>query len=428
MRLLHLSDLHIGKRVNEFSMLEDQRYALEGVLQTVRERDVDALLVAGDLYDKSAPSAEAVALVGWFLSEAADTGATVLVTAGNHDSAERVAYGSSFFAQRGVFLSPLYAGSISPIVLEDEHGPVAFWLIPFLKPATVRPWFPDEDIETYTDALRCAVGSCTLDPTLRNVALSHQFLTYGGVEPERCDSELSLGGMDNVDSSVFDDFDYVALGHIHRPQRVGRDEVRYSGSLLKYSFSEANDRKSAPLVELGPKGQVSIELVPIVPRHDLRTLHDTLEALLAAADEQGGGTEDYLNVVLTDGQVSIELVPIVPRHDLRTLHDTLEALLAAADEQGGGTEDYLNVVLTDEHPILDALSRLRRVYPNIMGISYDNRRTRLGGRAGAPAVQDASKIDPLELFEQFYLDQNGSPMTDNQRALAIGALETAQVM
>lgn len=381
MRLLHLSDLHIGKRVNEFSMLEDQRYALEGVLQTVRERDVDALLVAGDLYDKSAPSAEAVALVGWFLSEAADTGATVLVTAGNHDSAERVAYGSSFFAQRGVFLSPLYAGSISPIVLEDEHGPVAFWLIPFLKPATVRPWFPDEDIETYTDALRCAVGSCTLDPTLRNVALSHQFLTYGGVEPERCDSELSLGGMDNVDSSVFDDFDYVALGHIHRPQRVGRDEVRYSGSLLKYSFSEANDRKSAPLVELGPKGQVSIELVPIVPRHDLRTLHDTLEALLAAADEQGGGTEDYLNVVLTD-----------------------------------------------EHPILDALSRLRRVYPNIMGISYDNRRTRLGGRAGAPAVQDTSKIDPLELFERFYLDQNGSPMTDNQRALAIGALETAQVM
>ena len=381
MRLLHLSDLHIGKRVNEFSLLEDQRFALEGVLACVRERDVDTLLVAGDLYDKATPSAEAVALVDWFLGAAAETGARVIAVAGNHDSAERVAYARNLLARQGVHLAPVYNGRIESVELADEHGPVRFWLVPFLKPASVRPFFPSADIATYTDALRCALEACDLDPTVRNVALAHQYVTFGGTEPERSDSELSLGGMDNVDAGVFDAFDYVALGHVHRPQRVKRDEVRYSGSLLKYSFSEIRDTKTAPLVELGPKGRVSIELVPVEPLHDMRRLRGPLDELVAPE------------------------------------------VVAA-----GNADDYLQVVLTDEHPGLDVLERLREVYPNVMGVEYDNARTRAraaGERAGSAATTQKS---PLELFEEFYLAQNGAQLSCDQRALVVEALEKAQVL
>ncbi len=381
MRLLHLSDLHIGKRVNEFPMIEDQRFALEGVLRTIHGRAVDALLVAGDLYDKSSPSAEAVALVDWFLSEAAGTGAAVFVIAGNHDSAERVAYGAPFFARHNVFVSPVYDGEVASVTLEDDHGPVTFWLLPFLKPATVRPWFPEEEIETYTDALRCVIEACPIDRTRRNVALSHQFATSGGAETERTDSELSLGGIDNVDASVYDPFDYVALGHVHKPQRVGREEVRYSGSLLKYSFSEIKGEKTMPLVELGPKGEVDIEFVPIVPLHDMRPLRGPLEKLLEPEN------------------------------------------VAAGDP-----EDYLSVTLTDELPALDALERLRRVFPNVMGLSYDNARSQTADRAGTLDTAELSDVSPLELFERFYEERNGLPMTERQREYAIRAFEKAQVI
>ncbi len=381
MRLLHLSDLHIGKRVNEFPMIEDQRFALEGVLATIRERDVDVLMLAGDIYDKSAPSAEAVALVDWFLSEAANTGATVCATAGNHDSAERVAYGASFLARQNVFVSPVYDGEVASVTLNDEHGPVTLWLLPFLKPATVRQWFPEKPIETYTDAMRCVIEACGVDTSRRNVALSHQFVTSGTGETDRTDSELSLGGLDNVDASVYDPFDYVALGHVHRPQKVGRDVVRYSGSLLKYSFSEVNDEKSAPLVELGPKGQVSFELVPLAYRHDMRKIEGPLEDLI-------------------DPDV-----------------------VAKADPN-----DYLNVILTDELPALDALERLRRVFPNVMGISYNNARSQAAEQPLSLDAELAAELSPLELFERFYEERNGLPMTQAQREYAVRAFEKAQVM
>lgn len=381
MRLLHLSDLHIGKRVNEFSMLEDQRFALEGLLDTARERNVDAIVVAGDLYDKATPSAEAVALVDWFFAAAADTGATVLAIAGNHDSAERVAYGASLLARQRVVLSPVYDGTVTRHTIEDEHGPVHFWLLPFLKPATVRPHFPEATIESYSDAIRCALATCPIDPAARNVVISHQFVTHEGASLERCESELSLGGLDNVDASVFDAFDYVALGHLHRPQQVARPEVRYSGSLLKYSFSEARDFKSAPLVELGPKGQVGIELVPVKPRHDLREIRGMLEGLL--------------------------------RPDV----------VSEADP-----EDYLSVVLTDEHPALDALDRLRRDYPNVMAVSYDNARSRARGLASAAETEARAQKAPIELFEEFYTLQNGKGLSETQRAIVLDAFEKAQVM
>lgn len=382
MRFLHLSDLHVGKRVNEFPMLEDQRHILRQVVDLAVERAADAVLIAGDLYDKSAPSAEAVALVDWFLDALVGAGLKVLAVAGNHDSAERVAYASGLLARQGVHLSPVYDGRIASVSLPDAFGEVTFWLVPFLKPASVRPFFSDVQVETYTDALRTALGSCAIDPAQRNVVLSHQFVTCGAEPTERTDSELSLGGIDNVDASVYDLFDYAALGHVHRPQRVGRDEVRYAGSPLKYSFSEIPGTKSVPVVDLGPKGSVSIELVELVPLHDMRRIHGPLEALVDPS------------------------------------------VVGGADPA-----DYLRVILTDEQPVLDALARLRAVYPNVMAVEYDNARTRAtGGRGEEAALCDVDERSPFELFSAFYERQNGAALSEGQCRVVREALEEAQVV
>lgn len=380
MRLLHISDLHIGKQVNEFPMLDDQRFMLERILDIIRTRKVDALLIAGDIYDRSAPSADAVACVDWFLSAVAKTGVACIAVPGNHDSAERVAYASGLLAENGVHLAPVYNGEIAHIGLEDEHGPVVFWLFPFLKPAIVRPFFPNEEIATYTDALRLVVDSCPLDSTMRNVALTHQFVTYGGTQPDRTDSELSLGGVNNVDVGVFDAFDYVAIGHVHRPQRIGRDTARYSGSLLKYSASEVDHPKSAPLVTLGEKGSVDIELIPLEPLHDMRRIRGPLADLVS---------------------------------------DETVAELSQSDR-----ENYLHVVLTDAFPPVDALSTLRSVYQNVMSISYDNARSESDAAYDAEEEENAlERLSPIELFARFYESQNGKPLTQNQNKLAVNALE-----
>lgn len=389
MRLLHIADLHIGKRVCEFPMLEEQRHVLSQVIDLVGGRGVDAVLVAGDLYDKSMPSAEAVALVDWFLARLAQTGAQAVIIPGNHDSAERVAYASGLLGSRGIHVAPVYDGHIEPVRLADEWGAVDVWPIPYLHISTVRHFFPDEGISSYTDALHVAVEACDLRDVdergvpVRNVALAHQFVTAGGVCPERCDSELSVGGMDNVDASVFDPFDYVALGHIHGPQRVGRDAVRYAGSILKYSLSEWRGQKSACLVELGEPGtEPSVELVPLVPLHDLRRVRGPLERL-----------------------VSPEV----------------------ANAEGTSREDYLYAVLTDENPEVDAMARLRNVYPNVMSLEYDNARTRAAGLAEDSAPTDEG-TDPLELFCDFYEQQNGSALTEEQRAVVVEELERIEVL
>lgn len=380
MRLLHVADLHIGKRVNEFSMLEEQRHVLTQVVSLLRERSVDALLVAGDLYDKSAPSAEAVALVDWFLSEVAATGVPAVVIYGNHDSAERVAYAARLLGRQGIHVSPVFNGHIEPVTLEDGYGTVDIWPVPFLFPATVRHFFPEAEVESYTDAMRAVVDACAIDPGRRNVCVAHQFVTAGEASPERSDSELSVGGLDNVDVGAFEPFDYVALGHIHRPQRIGRDSVRYAGSILKYSLSEERGSKSATLVELGAPGtEPAIELVPLVPVHDLRRVTGTIDELAAQGLEQARAGEP-------------------------------------------GVEDYLHVVLTDEGVVLNAMGRLRAVYPNVMHVEYDNARTR-----GAARLDEASEHEeeasPLELFAEFYERQNGAGLTDAQRSVVIDALE-----
>lgn len=377
MKVLHVSDLHIGKRVNGMSMLGDQRYILRQVLDIAEKRQVSVLLIAGDVYDKASPSAEAVTVFDAFLTDAVAAGLRVLAIPGNHDSAERIAYAQGLLEKQGVCLPPVYAGEVERVELEDEHGPVEFWLLPFLKPGDVRRFFPDEEIgDDYSAALRAVLGACAIDQGKRNVVLSHQLVTAYGTVPDRADDEIKLGGMDNVDVSVYDAFDYVALGHVHRPQRVGRDTVRYSGSPLKYSFSEARYGKSVALIELGEKkpgddvGEcVSFELIPLVPLHDVREVRGTLADVLA----------------------------------MGTAHDALQ--------------DYLHITLSDEHPQLDAMAKIHEVFPNAMMLDYDNV-TVLIDRPQTQLMADPDSMDTLDLFSAFYESQVGNPLDDEQRDFA----------
>jgi len=371
MKLIHLSDLHLGKRVGEVSMLEDQAYILDRVLDIVDGAGPDALLIAGDVYDKSVPSAEAVTLFDDFLCRLAWRKLPVLVISGNHDSPERLAFGSRLMEGAGVHLSPVYDGNVKPITLTDEHGPVDFWLLPFLKPAHLRRFYPEETIDSYTDAVGAAIAHMNIDPSRRNVLLCHQFVTGAAT----CESEeLIVGGTDNVDAAVFDGFDYVALGHLHGPQNVGSSRIRYCGTPLKYSFSEASQYKSVTVAELGEKGDL--------------TLHT---------------------------------VPLTPRHDMRVIQGTFAQLTAENSDAAGEREDYLHIILTDEEDVPEALGRLRLVYPNILKLSYDNTRTRTS--QSVDRAQRVAQKSPLELFEELYETQNNQPMSQEQRDFAQRLIE-----
>ena len=372
MKLIHLSDLHIGKRVNEVSMLEDQEYVLRQILQIIDAEKADAVLIAGDVYDKSIPPAEAVTLFDDFLCRLAKRDLPVFIISGNHDSPERLAFGNRLLEHSGIHISPVYSGKIEPVTLTDEYGAVNFWLLPFVKPVHVKRFYPDEGIESYTDAIRTAIQYMEVDQTVRNVLLTHQFVTGAA----RCESEeLSVGGADHVDASVFDGFDYVALGHLHGPQSVGGEHIRYCGSPLKYSFSEAKQQKSVTLVELAEKGQVQVRTVPLVPRHDLREIRGT-----------------YLAVTE------------------KSFYD------------GTATDDYLHITLTDEEDVPNAIDKLRAIYPNLMKLDYDNTRTR-----GAVQLEEATPVEelsPLDLFAQFYRQQNNQPMTQAQTDFVRDLIET----
>ena len=363
MRLAHISDLHLGKRLHEISFLEDQAYILEEICKILRDEKPDAVLIAGDIYDKSAPSAEAVRLFDDFLSELSEDGQMVFAISGNHDSAARVAYGGRIMAKSGVYLSnPEYRGEVFSVSLEDNDGRVDIYLLPFIKPIHVSLAFPEEKIESYTDALRVAVERMPVDPKRRNVLVAHQFVT-GAV---RSDSEeVSVGGLDNVDATVFAPFSYVALGHIHRPQNIGSSRVRYSGTPLKYSFSEAGDEKSVTLAELDGKGAV-----------DLRT------------------------------------IPLKPKHDLREIEGTYDELMKKENYAGTATDDYLHIILADEDDVPDAMRKLKTVYPNLLRLDYDNARTRSG--SAVEVLPEAETKTPMELVSEFYALQNGQPMNEAQ--------------
>ena len=363
MKLIHLSDLHIGKRVNEVSMIEDQEYILSQILEQTDRIQPDAVLISGDVYDKSVPSAEAVTLFDNFLFALAERKLQVLIISGNHDSAERLAFGGRLMENKGIYLSPVYDGSIAPITLNDEYGSVSFWMLPFIKPAHVKRFYPEETIESYTDACRVAVQNMHLDPTQRNVLLTHQFVTGSAT----CDSEeISVGGTDNVDAAVFEDFDYVALGHIHGPQNIGSERIRYCGTPLKYSFSESNHKKSITVVELGEKG----------------TFH-------------------------------LETVPLIPKHDMRQIRGSYEEITARSFYQDTAVDDYLQITLTDEEDVPEAVSRLRVIYPNLMKLAYDNTRTR--SASVVDGALDVQKKSQLQLFSELYEIQNGQPMNDVQQ-------------
>ena len=388
MKFLHLADLHIGKNLNGYSLIDDQRHALRFVIDQAIKLNVDALVLAGDLYDKTTPSAEATALLDWFFTGCAENNLRVLATPGNHDSAERVGYAKHLLAREKIHLAGVYNGTIEKVDLEDDFGPITFWLVPFLKPAHVRPYHPEADIpQDYTAALEAALSDIDLDPRARNVCIAHQFVTAEGKAPERCDSEINVGGLDNVDSHVFDQFDYVALGHIHRPQQVGRQTVRYAGSPLKYSLSEANHVKSAVLVELSEK----------------------------ASDANPGTC------------ATIELLPIEPLHDLRSIRGPLDAITSPEVVAEGDPDDYLGITLTDEEPALDALARIKSTYSRVLSVNFDNSRTRVAS-AQSSLSHEIESFDPFELFGRFYHEQNGAELTDKQRDLVSSMLQTAHVM
>ena len=369
MKLFHLSDLHIGKRVNEFSMLEDQKYILRQILKAAKEYQPDGIILAGDIYDKPVPAAEAVQVFDDFLTSLSEMKLSVFMISGNHDSAERVSYGGRLMKKSGIYVAPVYEGKTEKVELKDDYGKVCIHLLPFIKPAAVRHAFEggeyEKEAETvcdYQSAVKMAVSHMEIEEGARNVLVAHQFVT-GAM---RCESEeVSVGGLDNVDASVFDDFDYVALGHIHSPQAVGREQVRYCGTPLKYSFSEAGQEKSITVVELKEKGNTQITFISLHPMRDLRKIRGS-----------------YMEVT------------------------------ARSFYENDSCDDYLHVTLTDEEDILDGLQKLRVIYPNIMQLEYDNRRTRENMElTGAKAVEKKSE---MELFMEFYELQNNQSMSQVQ--------------
>lgn len=380
MKFLHISDLHIGKRVNEFSMIEDQKYILDQILSVAERERADGVIIAGDIYDKPVPSAEAVQLFDRFLTALVERDRLVFAISGNHDSAERIAFGARLMSGRGVYFSPVYNGVIEPVSLTDEYGEIFLYLLPFVRPATVRHALerePEQERpvpESYQEAVRTVIDRMHIDLQKRNILVAHQFVTGAG----RCESEeVTVGGLDNVDAEIFDAFDYVALGHIHSPQFMKRETVRYCGTPLKYSFSEADQQKTVTLVECKEKGRTQVYTVPLQPRHDMRILRGTYMELTA-----------------------------------RSFYQDMD------------TEDYIKIILTDEEDIPDGMQKLRIIYPNLIRLEYDNSRTRQS--RVIESVQELERKSDPELFEEFYELQNNQPMNAEQKAFIIRLSEEIQ--
>ena len=379
MRFVHLSDLHLGKRVNDFSMIEDQRFILGRILEIIDEEKPQAVLIAGDVYDKPLPPAEAVRLFDEFISRLSETETEVFIISGNHDSAERLSFGSQIMDRQGIHFAGGYDGSTRRFILEDEYGSVSFYMLPFIKPVHVRQAFIDDEkaaeITTFTDAVGFAIDKMRINTDERNVLIAHQFCTGA----ERSESEeISVGGLDNVDNTVFKAFDYTALGHLHGPQQVASDRIRYSGSPLKYSFSEAEQVKSLTIVELGDK---------------------------------------------KDGVCTMRLRTreLVPLRDMRIIKGTFNELTDINYFKHICKDDYMRIILTDEEDVIGALSSLRAIYPHIMRLEYDNTRTR-----AAAIVPDADGNDartPLEIFAGLYEAQNGKAMDEEQSCLVSSLIE-----
>lgn len=364
---MHLGDLHLGKSIMGESLLEDQRYILDRIIQIIKEKDIDGVMIAGDVYDKAIPSVEAVKLFSSFLSDLYRLNVRIFIISGNHDSKDRLSFGSELFFDNGVYIESFFEGKLKCVELEDSYGKVLIYMLPFVKPCDVRKYYPDNLISSYHDALKCIIDDINIDKSSRNIIMLHQFVTASGVEIERSDSEvISLGGLDNVDVSLFDDFDYVAMGHVHRGQKLIRDTVRYSGSPLKYSFSEVNHKKSVPIITLNEKGNVNIELVELVPIRDMRVIKGNLDNLL---------DKDVVSL--------------------------------------SNKDDYISAVITDEDYIMDAIGKLRSVYKNILRLEYQNKRTEIVDNVDFN-VDNVNKKSEIDLFNEFYFKQNNIELDEER--------------
>ncbi len=358
MKFIHISDLHLGKRLHETSLIEDQNEILNQILAIIDKETPNGILIAGDVYDKSMPSAEAVALFDFFISELAKRRLQVFIISGNHDSAERIAFGSKIMDATGIHLSPVYNGKIIPTQLKDEHGVVDVYMLPFVKPSHVRRFYEDEVIESYTDAIRVAIDKMNVNPLNRSVLITHQFVTGA----TRSESEETVGGTDNVDASVFEQFDYVALGHLHGAQFCGNEKIRYCGTPLKYSFAESTDLKSVTVITLGAKGETP----------------------------------------------TIKTVPLTPIRDMRKIRGAFDDLISATER----TDDYVQITLTDEDDIPNAMSRLQTVYKNALELRYDNTRTR--SSTTILSTDGIENKSAFELFSQFFKERNNAEMSEIQ--------------
>lgn len=371
MRFAHLSDLHIGKRVNGFSMIEDQKYILNQVIEIIKREEVEAVILAGDIYDKTIPSAEAVQVLDDFLIQLSNLNLPIFVISGNHDSAERLSFGARVLRKSQIYISELYNGEITPITLEDEYGKIHVYLMPFLKPALVRQALGREEIVTYQDAVEMAIHQIPLKEEDRNILVAHQFV----IGASKSDSEeVSVGGLDQISHTLFESFDYTALGHIHGPQHIGKETIRYCGTPLKYSFSEEAHTKSVTIIDLEQKGKTTIRMVPLIPMRDMRKIR--------------GKYEEIISQALVDNR---------------------------------SLEDYIQITLTDEEDVLNGLENLRKIYPNIMRFEYDNKRTREQNELTNTVVIE--QRSELELFEEFYFLQNNQEISKEQRELLQAIIE-----
>lgn len=377
MKFFHLSDLHIGKTVNGFSMLEEQRNAFKQVVAYIESQKPDAVVIAGDVYDRTVPSVESVRVFDDFLTELNGLEIAVLIISGNHDSPERLSYASRLLSDKRLYIQSVFDGEMRKVTFTDEYGAVNFWLLPFIKPSSVRGMFGRDGIETYNDAIKVVLDNAYIDYSQRNVLITHQFYTKKGVHAVRFESELTpIGGLDAVDAGLIERFDYVAAGHLHGAQPVGIESIRYSGSPVKYSFSEWRQSKSILLVELRQKGEFLYTKLPLTPIHDMREIKGEINTLMS---------------------------------------DEISSL---ADK-----EDYLRVVLTDEDEIIDPMGKLKTVYPNVMSLDFENSRTNIDISAAAGDACKVENLSPYALFSEFFLEIQGSAMSAAQAEIVRELLE-----
>ena len=369
MKLMHLSDLHLGKLVLEQSMIDDQKYILNQIIDIVKKEKVDIVLIAGDVYDKSIPTIEAVNLFSNFLTKLYKLKVLVFVISGNHDSKDRLSFGNELFVDNGIYIEGIFNGNLRCETINDKDGKLNIYMLPFIKPVEIKRFYPDEIIDTYEDAIKCILKHSSINKSERNIIMVHQFVTSLGESVIRSDSEsISLGGIDNIDVTLFKDFDYVAMGHIHGPQKVGRETVRYSGSPLKYSVSEVNQKKSVCIIEFNSKGDINISKIPLIPIRDMRVIKGPFDKL-----------------------ISKEIVNLENKND------------------------YLDVILTDDDYIINAIGKLRKFYPNILKLEYENK---ISSNEVLDNIDiDKSNMSPIDLFSEFYKMQNGIELSTKKKKI-----------